>query len=129
LLTGKGKTIDIKEVTAKFATDVIGSTAFGLDVNSFQDPNAEFRKYGKMILYYNTIRAFELLAIFFFPNIVRLAGIKMFGKEPSVFLRKVFWETINERMKSGEKRNDLIDILVELKQSVNDQNNLKNFSK
>lgn len=124
---GKGKTIEIKELTAKFTTDVIGSTAYGLDVNSFKDPNAEFRKYGKMIFDYNIIRGYEMLAVFFLPHIVRLTKIKLFGKEPTKFLRRVFWETLDQRIKSGQKRNDLIDILIELKQNANDQNTPENF--
>ncbi|XP_011866377.1 PREDICTED: cytochrome P450 6k1-like [Vollenhovia emeryi] len=126
-LEGKdGKTIEVRELTAKFATDIIGSTAYGLDVNSFKNPNAEFRKYGKMIFQYDAFRGFEMLAIFFLPSIVRLIRIKMFGKEPTEFMRKVFWETLTQRMKSGEKRNDLVDILLELKNS-NDQS-LKDFT-
>lgn len=121
LKEGEGETIEVRELTAKFTTDVIGSTAYGLDVNSFKDPNAEFRKYGKMIFHYNTIRGLEFLAILFLPTIVRLARIKLFGKEPTRFLRKVFWETLNHRMKSGIKRNDLIDILLELKKTDSDQ--------
>jgi len=128
-MAGNGKTIEVRELTAKFATDIIGSTAYGLDVNSFKDPNAEFRKYGKMIFYYNTYRSFEMLAIFFLPTIVRLTRIKMFGKEPTDFMRKVFWETLTQRMKSGLKRNDLIDILLELKNNNNNDQDLKDFSK
>nr|NP_001352299.1 Cytochrome P450 6k1-like [Trachymyrmex cornetzi] len=124
-LEGNGKTIEVKELTAKFATDIIGSTAYGLDVNSFKNPNAEFRKYGKMIFNYDTYRSFEMLAIFFLPTIVRLTRIKIFGKEPTDFMRKVFWETLTQRMKSGLKRNDLIDILLELK---NNNNDLKDFT-
>ncbi|KYN40636.1 Cytochrome P450 6k1 [Trachymyrmex septentrionalis] len=126
-LEGNGKTIEVRELTAKFATDIIGSTAYGLDVNSFKDPNAEFRKYGKMIFQYDTYRAFEMLAIFFLPTLVRLTRIKMFGKEPTDFMRKVFWETLTQRMKSGLKRNDLVDILLELKNNNND-NDLKDFT-
>jgi len=128
LMAGDGKTLEVRDLTAKFTTDIIGSTAYGLDVNSFKDPNAEFRKYGKMIFQYDLIRAYEMLAIFFLPSIVRLARVKMFGKEPTDFLRKVFWEALTERMKSGVKRNDLIDILIELKNNNNDQD-LKDFSK
>ncbi|XP_071580593.1 cytochrome P450 6k1-like [Temnothorax nylanderi] len=126
-LEGNGKTIEVRDLTARFATDIIGSTAYGLDVNSFKDPDAEFRKYGKMIFQYDTIRGFEMLAVFFLPTIVRLARIKMFGKEPTDFMRKVFWETLSQRVKSGIKRNDLIDILIELKNSNSDQD-LKDFS-
>lgn len=117
----------MRDITARFTTDIIGTTAYGLDVNSLKDPNAEFRKYGKMIFDYNIIRGFEVLSIFFLPAIVRLARIKMFGKEPTDFLRKVFWETLNQRMKSGTKRNDLIDILIELKNNNNEES--KDFCK
>lgn len=123
-----GETIEVRELAAKFTTDVIGSTAYGLDVNSFKDPDAEFRKYGKMIFQYDTIRGLEMLAIFFLPSIVRLTRVKLFGKEPTIFLRKVFWETITQRMESGIKRNDLIDILLELKKNYGDQD-YNGFSK
>lgn len=126
-MAGNGKTIEVRDLTARFTTDIIGSTAYGLDVNSFKDPDAEFRKYGRMIFHYDTIRGFEMLAIFFLPHVVRLAGIKMFGKEPTDFLRKVFWETLKQRMESGVKRNDLIDILIDLKNNNNEH--VKDFSK
>ncbi|EFN71133.1 Cytochrome P450 6k1 [Camponotus floridanus] len=116
-----GKEIDMKDLSAKFTTDMIGSTAYGLNVNSLKNPNAEFRKYGKMIFDYGYVRGFEMLASFFFPNITRWANIKMFGKDSSNFLRKVFWETMNQRTESGVKRNDLIDILIDLKKNYGHQ--------
>lgn len=99
--------------------DVISSTAFGLDVNTFKNPNIDFRKYGKMIFKNNYRRALEMLSLFFLPNIVRIARLKLFGAESTAFLRKLFWETITKRMESGEisKRHDLIDILIELKKN------------
>ncbi|XP_032678361.1 cytochrome P450 6k1-like [Odontomachus brunneus] len=121
-LEDNSKTLDVKELIAKFTTDVIGSTAYGLNVNSLNNPDAEFRKHGKKIFQYDFVRSFEILAVFFLPTIVRLAGIHMFGKESSNFLRKAFWETMLQRMQSGQKRNDLIDALIELKKTHSDQN-------
>lgn len=128
LPTDARKEMDVKDLTAKFATDMIGCIAYGLNVNSLNNPNAEFRKYGKMIFEYGYVRGFEMLATFFLPHIVRITGIKTFGKESSYFLRKVFWETINQRIESGMKRNDLIDILIELKKSHSHQN-IEGFGK
>lgn len=51
----KGKAIEIKEFLARFTTDVIGSCAFGVECNSLTNPDAEFRKYGKLI-FENTFR-------------------------------------------------------------------------
>lgn len=42
--------VDIKDVVSRFTTDVIGSCAFGLDCNSLQNPNSEFRLYGQKLL-------------------------------------------------------------------------------
>jgi len=120
--------IDVKEVAAKFTTDIIGCTAYGLNVNSLNNPDAEFRKYGRMIFDYENIRGYELFAVFFLPALARIMRVKTFGKDSSHFLRKVFWETINQRMASGEKRHDLIDILIELKRNHNDQD-IEGFSK
>lgn len=124
---GKGKEIEIKDLAAKFTTDIIGTTAYGLNVNSLNNPDAEFRKYGQMIFNFNILRGFEFLAMFFFPSIVRFAGFKMFG-EANIFLRKVFWDVITQRMESGAKRNDLIDLLIELKETHKDQD-IADFSK
>lgn len=111
-IAGEEKMVDMKDVIAKFTTDVIGSTAYGLDVNSLNNPDAEFRKYGKMIFEHDIIRSIEGLLVFFLPNLVSISRAKLFGKKTSTFLRKVFWEIINQRMESGQKRNDLIDILI-----------------
>lgn len=122
------KEVDIKDISAKFTTDIIGCIAYGLNVNSLNNPDAEFRKYGKMVFDLSFIRGFELLAAFFLPNIARLAHLKTFGKDTSIFLRKAFWETMTQRMASGIKRNDLIDTLIELKKTYGHQN-MGGFSK
>ncbi|KAL6437259.1 hypothetical protein ACFW04_005052 [Cataglyphis niger] len=115
------KEVDMKDISAKFTTDIIGCIAYGLNVNSLNNPDAEFRKYGKMVFDFSYIRGFEMLAAFFLPNIARLAHLKTFGKDTSIFLRKAFWETMTHRMESGLKRNDLIDTLIELKKTYGHQ--------
>ncbi|XP_051154138.1 cytochrome P450 6k1-like isoform X2 [Leptopilina boulardi] len=119
-------TLEMKEVCAKFTTDMIGTTAYGLKVNSLNNPDAEFRKCGRQIFTYNIRRSIEFTTIFFMPELVETLGFQVFSKESTIFLRNAFWDTINERIKSGIKRNDLIDLLIELKQSYEndpEQNN------
>lgn len=65
---------------------------------------------------------------FFYPEISRIFELRLFGKESTIFFRKVFWDTINHRMKSGEKRGDLIDILIDLKKEYAGQS-LEDLSK
>ncbi|XP_067007540.2 cytochrome P450 6k1 [Anabrus simplex] len=116
-LTNKDPTsaLDIKEIAAKCTTDVISTCAFGIASNSLQDPNAEFREFGKKTFEDNIARALEVAVLFFVPSLVKLAKLHFFQKDASNFLRKVFWDTIDQREKSKTKRNDLVDLLIELK--------------
>lgn len=115
------KDVEMKEICAKFTTDLIGTTAFGIRANSLSNPEADFRKYGRKIFEYDIKRGFEFMSIFFIPGIVKSTGANFFGKEVSNFLRATFWQVIDERIASGLKRNDLIDLLIELKNTYGDQ--------
>ncbi|XP_036147957.1 cytochrome P450 6k1 [Monomorium pharaonis] len=125
-LDGKGLIIDVKDICSKLTMDIISSTAFGLDVNAFKDPNVDFRQYGKMIFQTNYIRGWEILGFFFLPSLVRVFKLTMFGKETTKYLRKLFWETMTRRINSGERRYDLIDILIELRKNNSDEE-IENF--
>ncbi|KAI4478671.1 hypothetical protein M0804_011699 [Polistes exclamans] len=116
-LEGKGKTLDIKDLCAKFTTDLIGITAYGLKVNSLNDPNAEFRRCGKKIFDFTWYRGFEILTMFFIPSLIKLVRADFFGKNSGDFLRKTFWENVDHRLQSGIKKHDLVDLLIELKQN------------
>lgn len=41
--------IEIKDLLARFTTDTISSCAFGIETNSINNPDSEFRKYGKKV--------------------------------------------------------------------------------
>nr|XP_012224505.1 PREDICTED: cytochrome P450 6k1-like [Linepithema humile]XP_012224506.1 PREDICTED: cytochrome P450 6k1-like [Linepithema humile]XP_012224507.1 PREDICTED: cytochrome P450 6k1-like [Linepithema humile] len=119
-LVGEGKEMEVKDITAKYSIDMIACTAFGFNVNSLNNPDAEFLKYAKIIFEIDIVRGLEFFAMFFLPSIIKWTGTKSFGKATE-FLREVFWQAINERIKSDVKRHDLIDILIELKKSHGDQ--------
>lgn len=116
-LTGQGDVVEVKELCAKYTTDLIGTTAYGLKVNSLNNPDAEFRRCGREIFLFNFYRSLELTSIFFSPGLVKPLGFKFFSNKGSEFLRHAFWDTIKERERSGQKRNDFIDLLIELKKS------------
>lgn len=111
----EGETLEMKEVCAKLTTDNIVSCAFGIKANSFEFENAEFRKYGRRVFDFNPRRSLQTTSYFVAPLLVSLFKFKFFDGESSNFMRKVFWETVDSREKSGVKRNDFIDLLIHLK--------------
>lgn len=106
---------DIKDILARYTTDVIASCAFGVEANSLKNPESEFRKNGKRIFDFNWYRAMEFSSIFFMPELVPYLKFKAFSKQSTTFLRNTINYIMGEREKSGFVRNDLIDTLISLK--------------
>lgn len=109
-------------------TDIIGTTAFGVKLNSLTNPEAEFRKYGKAMFRSSYKRYLQMLAIFFVPSLRSITNAQFFDDKGSKFMRTSFWDVINERKKTGIKRPDLIEILIEIMKSQ-DNNKTDSFSK
>lgn len=108
---------ELKQIFSFYTLDVIATTAFGIEANSLNNSESEFYKYGQAMFDFNFFRAIEMNAIFFVPSMVSFIRTKLFGKSAEKFLRDLSGYAINERIRTGIIRNDLIDILVELKKS------------
>jgi cytochrome P450 family 6 len=107
--------VEVKETTAKYATDVISSCAFGIQSNSLKDPKAEFRDFGRRVFNFTRYRTLEVLGFFFVPSLISCINGSFFTKKTTKFLRKVFWDTISYREKNRITREDFLDLLIQLK--------------
>jgi cytochrome P450 family 6 len=108
--------MEIKDLASYYATDVIASCAFGVEANSFTNPDGEFRR-AAMKIFENTLkRAFELTAFFMLPQITKLFRIKLFSDFTSKFIFEIIPKVMSERVKNKANRNDFIDTLIELKE-------------
>lgn len=81
------KVQDVREIMAKFATDVIGSCAFGLQFNSLQDPHSEFRKMGQDVFRPSFKVLFKFIARNIHPNLPYYLNLKFLRPEVETF----FW--------------------------------------
>lgn len=127
-MSGEGKIVDVKDLAARYTTDMIGNIAYGIKVDSLNNPDSAFRKYGKKIFECNVIRNLTFLATFCVPGIIPLIRLKVFGESTTKFLRDAFRQTINLRLESKEKRDDLIDILIDLRNTYGNEE-INGFSK
>lgn len=106
--------IDVKEILACFTTDVIGTCAFGLECNSLKDPNAMFRAYGRKVFTPSKLRSIRLV-FFRVPKLAAALRLSIFGKEINNFFMGIVNQTIEHREKNNIKRNDFMDMLIDLK--------------
>lgn len=95
----------------------MGLIGFGLNLNSLNNPRAEFRKYGKMMFGdFTNRRKFELTAIYLAPSYIKdFFDCRFFEKKSGEFFRQEFARIFQIREESKIVRNDLVDVLIEIK--------------
>ncbi|XP_059225706.1 cytochrome P450 6a22 [Stomoxys calcitrans] len=109
-----GKSIEIYDLCSRFTTDIIGNVAFGMECNSLSEPNTEFRQQGDRA-FYNLLHPFVDMFGAKYPQILRLLNVKAFGKESNEFFKRVFKENLEYREKNNIRRQDFMDLLIDLK--------------
>ncbi|KAL7046236.1 hypothetical protein ACKWTF_002519 [Chironomus riparius] len=106
---------EIKGILTRFTTNIIGSCAFGIDCNTFEDKDSKFLEMG--------LKAFEqprntflkqMLAITF-PDLARKLGIKIVRDDVADFFMKIVKDVVEYRESKNIKRNDFMDLLLQLK--------------
>lgn len=111
--------LEIKELLARFTTDVIGTCAFGIECNSLKDPNAKFREMGRLAFGAPRHSTLFSIAINGFKNLARKFHIKNIRDDVSTFFMGVVKDTVEYREKNNVSRNDFMDILIKLKNEEN----------
>ncbi|KAK5638810.1 hypothetical protein RI129_013105 [Pyrocoelia pectoralis] len=113
----KQVSLDIKDWLGGFGTDVIGSCAFGIDCNSFKDPNSDFRIVSKRALDQTNWEIAKIFLGFVHEKLARKLAICTTPTEVTKFFLKIMEETVRYREKNNIMRNDFLQILLELKNS------------
>ncbi|EDV93021.1 GH19082 [Drosophila grimshawi] len=119
------KEIDLKEVTQTYAIDIIASVIFGLDVNSFEQPDNKFKKVVSLIRRNNRFAALIGMMIFLIPAIAKFMFRMGLRNPVAVALLAIVKDTIEYREKHGIVRKDMLQLLMQLrnKGSIDDDEN------
>lgn len=113
-LSSQSDSIEIKEVCAKYATDVVTSCAFGIEGRSFEKEDGAWRSVGRDMFAFTLANGLKSTSYFFLPKLVDLFKIKFIPAHVSQFMIDAFLKTIEHRKIENSSRNDLIDILIKL---------------
>lgn len=107
--------IEIRDLLARFNTDIIASVAFGIEVDSVNNPNADFRIIGRKIFEANFRNGIRLVLNFFIPKLNSILNLKGTDKEVEDFMMKIVKENVEYREANNVKRNDFMELLIQLK--------------
>jgi cytochrome P450 family 6 len=105
----------MKDILARFTTDVIGNVAFGLDMNSMKNPDAIFRKMGKKAFDTPPLQTLKILFLTTFRKYTQKLNFMVSNKEVSDFFLSTIKEAVEYREKNDIKRNDFFNLLLQIK--------------
>lgn len=111
----KSVEIEMKDILARFTTDVIGNVAFGLDLNSMENPDTMFRKMGRKVFDTPPTRTMKILFLTTFRNVAKKFGFMITDQDVSDFFLSSIKETVEYREKNNIKRNDFFSLLLQIK--------------
>ncbi|EDV44045.1 uncharacterized protein Dana_GF16231 [Drosophila ananassae] len=116
LLPAKGsKEVELKALMATYAVDIIASTIFGLDVDSFADPNNVFLGISKTINRNTFTDVVRGTTSFLYPGLEKLF-VRLGWKQDAIEgMRELASQTIDLREKNNIVRKDLLQLLLQLR--------------
>nr|NP_001352512.1 probable cytochrome P450 6a13 [Myzus persicae]ADL59603.1 cytochrome P450 [Myzus persicae]AHB52754.1 cytochrome P450 CYP6CY3 [Myzus persicae]AHB52755.1 cytochrome P450 CYP6CY3 [Myzus persicae]AHB52756.1 cytochrome P450 CYP6CY3 [Myzus persicae] len=117
-LRGGNEEIEVRDIMGKYSTDVIGTCAFGLKLNSISDDESPFRKYGKSIFIPSLRTLFRELCLMVTPSLLKVVRVKDFPTDATDFFHSAFKETIAYRLENKIVRNDFVNCLMQARNEL-----------
>ncbi|XP_055923240.1 probable cytochrome P450 6d4 [Eupeodes corollae] len=107
--------MEMKEFFSRYAIDIIGSAIFGIEVNSFTNPNNPLRKTSDQFskpTFFSVVRG---TSAFLFPALQKLF-VRLGLPDPVAdFMKDMVRQTVEYREKNNVHRKDMMQMLIELR--------------
>ncbi|KAL0110953.1 hypothetical protein PUN28_012777 [Cardiocondyla obscurior] len=116
-LVKETNTIECHEVTAKYATDVIGNCAFGIEMDALANEDSEFRRIGRDVFRPPLTHRIRNTIKEYWPKLFDFLGHIVPDSEITSFFTRVIVDTMAYREKHNIVRHDFVNTLMELKNS------------
>nr|CAD7264854.1 unnamed protein product [Timema shepardi] len=113
--TEAGNTISVKDISSGYTIDVLASCAFGVNANAINDGNGEFPKILRKIFEMKTIAIIKQTLVVFLPSLANFLKLKVSENVVDDFVRKTLWDVVGHREKNEIKRQDFVDLLMQLR--------------
>ncbi|XP_068898640.1 cytochrome P450 6k1-like isoform X2 [Tenebrio molitor] len=113
-----GKTVEMGNVLKRYSVDIISSCAFGINANCFKTENSEILVMATRLLDFRSLsRSLSMFCAFFLPKVMYIFRLTFADQTAAKFLVDVFKGALREREEKKIVRNDLIDLLNNLKKN------------
>ncbi|XP_055692002.1 probable cytochrome P450 6g2 [Lutzomyia longipalpis] len=110
---------DVKDLFGHLTLDMIAICAFGIETNSLSR-DSEFYAQVKKITDFTLERSINFNGAYFFPELSPILKFNIIPKSTSNFLRNSIKEVMEVRERTNTMRQDLIDVLIRMKNTNKD---------
>ncbi|KAL1509576.1 hypothetical protein ABEB36_004288 [Hypothenemus hampei] len=106
--------LEMKDAFTRFTNDVIATSAFGLKVDSLEEPNNTFYTMGKAITNFSSfLVTLKFLFFMVLPSIFKHFKLTIVSRAPTTYFQNTITETIKVREEKNIVRKDMINLLLE----------------
>lgn len=108
---------DIRELMARYTTDFIGACGFGINMDTLNNENSEFRKLGKRIFHRTPRDALAAALKYIFPELCK--NIQFLAPDIEKSVNGLVQKVLQARNYTPCGSNDFIDLLLQLQEKGN----------
>ena len=111
----KSGSVEMKEISNRFAIDVVSSCAFGMEANTLNSEHPELVSIFKQVFNDGGPGMLYIFFLFAFPKFSKFLHLRQFNKKISEYFYDIIGGSISYREQNKVNRNDFLNMLVELK--------------
>lgn len=117
-----GTEVEVKEFFERYTSNVIASVGFGLEINSFENPNNDFRKFSRRSFQPLFRNMFRIFVSIMSPFLSKTFGIRFADRDVKEFMTETVSQNLKYREENNIVRKDFFQLLIQLRNSgkVND---------
>lgn len=106
---------DVKSLSSRFSADVLGSIAFGIDLDCLHNAEDELFVVAKELLDIFDLDNMSFIFKMMFQDLSRKLRLPIVPPQVSKFFMKILTQTVNYRERNNVNRKDFLQLLIQLK--------------
>jgi len=119
-----GEILEAKEIFGKYTLDAIATSGFGIESNSFKEPDSVFRTTALRMTraegYSSKLDIVKFMILIISPKLAKILGLSIMPTGTVEFFTKIIKKTVEQRRDTGKRRNDIIDFLLDEIKKIED---------
>lgn len=114
-----GDTVEVREMFELYATNLVASISFGIDIDCLADSDSEFRKYTRRWFEKTLKNTMRKALMFSAPKLAKFFRVRFTDKDVAEFMTDIVKQNMEYREKNHVTRKDLFQLMLQVRNSGN----------